>query len=364
MGESFYKALVEASPDAIMFSDLFGTISLANERSVEMGGFTHAGELIGQNLFRFIVKPDPETMAAQFRKLIEGMNKGTLEAVISRKDGSLYDAEVTGAVLSDEQNRPVGLITITRDISDRKSMERTLQMAKTEAEKANHLKDAFISNISHEIRTPLNSILGFSDLIRLEAEGKLPEKSKRYFKVIEESCNQLLHTVESMLDISRLQTGMFSPQRTLLDTEKLIRKLVEDFMAPAAKKGLKLEYINEAGPVILSTDSFCLTQPLTTMIGNAIKYTDKGHVKVTTSRYFDNVLKIKIEDTGLGMSQDYMNRLYEPFAKEETDTNRKFRGLGLSLSISKRLLASIGASISVTSTPGKGTCFTIIIPIA
>ena len=362
--ESLYKALVEASPDAIMFSGMDGTIRFANAKAIAMGRNAGPQDLIGENLFRFIVKPDKDTMKTEFEKLVRGMNRGTLEAVLIRQDGTIYDAEITGAILWDEVNHmPLGLISVTRDISDRKELNRNLELARLEAEKANHLKDAFISNLSHEIRTPLNSILGFTDLIREETERLLTEKSKKYFRIIDRSADQLLQNIESMLDLSRLQTGTFYARRSLIDAEKIVQEVIDRYRSSADEKNIRLDFINKAGPVIVSMDSFCLIKPLSTLIGNAIKYTDRGTVTVTTSRVPGGPLVIVVKDTGIGMTHQYLSRLYQPFAQEETGPTRKFRGIGLSLSISKRLLAEIGASIDVESVPGKGTCFTISIPI-
>jgi PAS domain S-box-containing protein len=217
--ESFYQALVLASPDAFMFSDFTGTIRIANPRAAEMGGFDSPDELIGLNLFEFISGQDKIFVAESFEKLARNTRKGTIEATLIRKDGSTYDAELTGSVIRDSNNFPIGLVSITRDITNRKAMEKVLATTKENAEKANLLKDAFISNISHEIRTPLNAILGFTELIKEETTGKVSDETYNYFSIIDFSCNRLIQTVELMLSLSRLQTGMYTPVKKPVNPE-------------------------------------------------------------------------------------------------------------------------------------------------
>ena len=243
-------------------------------------------------------------------------------------------------------------------------MEKGLAMARENADRANHLKDAFISNISHEIRTPLNAILGFSDLIREETEGKVAPEAISYFTIIEKSCQRLMHTVELMLDLSKLQTGMYAPTRSIVDMEYIINLLIDEHREDADKKHLVIRYTNLAGPIKLSTDAYCIRQAIDTLLNNAVKYTPKGSVTITLDRISDKELQLEVADTGIGMHPEYIRSIFEPFSQEETGMTKTFAGIGLSLSIAKKMLNTIGASISFTSQPGKGSVFTILLPVA
>lgn len=361
--ESLYRALVEASPDAFLLSDFSGKIRIANPRAAEMGGFESAEELIGLNLFEFISGQDKDLVALAFEKLVRSANQGTIEATLIRKDGSTYDAELTGSLMRDGGNNPVGLISITRDITARKAMEKGLEIAKDNAEKANHLKDAFIANISHEIRTPLNAILGFTELIREETENVLSEEIDSYFSIIEISCDRLIQTVDMILNLSRLQIGMYTPEKKPVNPELIIKEVISKYHGTAEQKSLSLRFENKCGDIQLVTDVNCVRQPISIILDNAIKYTNKGSVRVTMQRDPDNWLQIEVADTGIGMHPDYLRRVFEPFSQEETGYTRRYSGLGLNLAIAKKLLDIIKAEILVVSRHGEGSVFTIKFPV-
>jgi len=360
--ESLYRAMILASPDALIFSDFSGKINMANPRAAEMGGFEGPDELIGLNMFDFISEKDKAFVAQKFEVLTSGAIKGTIEATLIRKDGSSYDAELTGSLLRDPDNNPIGLFSISRDITDRKMMEKVLAAARDNADKANQLKDAFIANISHEIRTPLNAIIGFTELIREETEDKLSEQTCGYFSIIDLSCNRLIQTVEMMLSLSRLQTGMYTAVKKPVDAESVLLQLIGEHNGIAAQKSIPLLFENKCGSVQLMTDKNCVRQPISILIHNALEYTSKGSVRVTMDKDPDNWLRIEVADTGIGMHPDYIKRIFEPFSQEETGYTRRYRGIGLSLAIAKKLLDTIGATISVVSQQGVGSVFTIRFP--
>lgn len=362
--ESPYRALVQASPDAFVLIDFSGTILSANPSAAIMGGFDLTDEMAGLNFFDFISDQDRTIVVQSYQRLLQENIKEPVEAILVRKDGTSYAAELTGWLIRDYGNRPAGIISIIRDISKRKGLEQALAVNKENADKANLLKDAFISNISHEIRTPLNAILGFTELIKEETSGRLSDQTYNYFSIIDFSCNRLIQTVELMLSLSRLQTGMYTPVKKPVDPVKIIQKLIEEYQVSAERKSLSLTFENRCGAIELMTDKNCVSQPISILINNAIEYTHQGSITITMLGAPENWLTITVADTGIGMHPDYIKRIFEPFSQAETGYTRQYRGIGLNLAIAKKLLGTIGADISVVSHQGQGSVFTLKVPVS
>jgi PAS domain S-box-containing protein len=243
-----------------------------------------------------------------------------------------------------------------------RSTEHANQMAK-EAIEAYEAKGQFLANMSHEIRTPMNAIIGFSDIL---AEEKLPKNQKEYVELIQQSSRYLLNLINDVLDFSKADIGKIELNETVFFVSKIVN-LIEAQMRPEAeKKGLKFEVVQSGDlPAQMKGDPARLLQCLNNLISNAVKFTEKGHIRIKVrpeNKDGKSFVRFDIEDTGIGIAADQSERIFESFVQLDGTSSRKYGGTGLGLTITKQLTKLIGGQLTVTSEPGKGSVFSFIVP--
>jgi signal transduction histidine kinase len=252
------------------------------------------------------------------------------------------------------------VVAIVTSIVDRlREQSVLLERARDAALEASRLKSAFIANVSHEIRTPLNIMVGYSELIGEHLSGLNDESVKGYVEGTQRATARLLRTVGNILDISRFETGAFPLAPTQLEIGRLLDQVIADFQAIAARKGIVLQKVIDAPGAVVVFDENCLTQALTNLLDNAIKFTEHGRVTCRLYRATDGTLCLEIQDTGIGISEQHLPQLFEPFSQERPGNVRRFQGSGLGLALTRKYLELNGARISVQTEKGKGTTFTI-----
>ncbi|NOY05348.1 MAG: PAS domain S-box protein [Chlorobi bacterium] len=359
--EERYRSLIHTASDAIICADEKSVITVWNNAAVKMFGY-ETEEAIGKKLHDLIVPKRFHNQSwfglDQFRKSDTGADFGrTLEVIGRRKNGEEFPIELS--VSKYHSGDSLHVTGILRDLTERKALEEELVSAKEKAERADKLKDAFIANVSHEVRTPLNIILGFTDLIQTQFGDLLPPSVDEYFTSIQDSGQRLMKTVDSILNIARFEAGDFKISPKEFNLSDFLSRMVNEYKHLAENKRLDLAFINECGNVSILADSYCFSQALGNLLDNAIKFTLQGSVHVHL--YFDQKANpcIDVKDTGIGISGEYMKRIYEPYTQEEFGYSRPFEGIGLGLALVKRYLDLHGASISVNSRKGAGTTFTI-----
>ena len=238
-----------------------------------------------------------------------------------------------------------------------------LAEARTQAESASKTKSQFLANMSHEIRTPMTAILGYTELLR---GGELNKKDqKRYLSIIQHNGDALLALINDVLDLSRIEAGQVTSEHRIFSPQDLLDEVVDSLHLRAREKGLSLELdCTTPMPGCVSGDVFRLRQILMNLAGNAVKFTEHGHVRVEASwQQAEQSLKVKVVDTGIGISESQLKSIFQPFSQADASHSRRYAGTGLGLSIARELARAQGGDIRVSSQQGKGSCFELVLPL-
>ena len=282
-----------------------------------------------------------------------------------RKDGSTLDVSLAVTLVRDAAGVLTGYLGIATDITARKSFERELcrknqvLLAETErAEEANRAKSAFLATMSHEIRTPMNAILGMADLLW---ESQLDAEQRQYVEVFRRAGTNLLSLINDILDLSKIEAGHFELEKIAFDLEDVVDRAMELTGPKAHAKGIALlSRISPGVHTSLLGDPARLQQVLVNLLGNAVKFTERGEVVLTVAALVPGRpgrIKITVEDTGIGIEAGKLDAIFEDFQQADSSTTRKYGGTGLGLGISQRLVELLGGRLTVASTPGVGSTF-------
>ena len=237
-----------------------------------------------------------------------------------------------------------------------------LEMQKNQLLESNKLKSSFLSNMSHELRTPLNSVIALSGVLSRRLTGKIPTEEYSYLSVIERNGKQLLALINDILNLSRIESGHEVVESNNFNVNELILEVVDLIEPQAKQKNIKLSYLaNKELPLIKSDFEKC-RHILQNLVANAIKFTEKGEVRILTMADGQSVY-IEVKDTGIGIEKEFLTQIFDEFRQADNSNARRHGGTGLGLSIAKKYAALVGGSISVESEPGKGSLFTLILPL-
>ncbi len=246
-----------------------------------------------------------------------------------------------------------------RDITGRIRTEQELIAAKEKAESANKLKDAFIANISHEIRTPLTGILGMTSIIKETYQSNIKEGDEVLFEGIDISSNRIIRTVDMILNYSRLHVGEFNITPAKINISLICTNLVKEFLIEAKNKSLDLSFQNNCGDTLVFADEYSINMAISNLIDNAIKFTNKGSVNVILHKEKHDDLILDVKDTGIGINQEYLNHIFEPYLQEDMGYGREYEGIGLGLAIVQKVFDLNKCVINVESKKDEGTTFSI-----
>jgi PAS domain S-box-containing protein len=360
------SAAVEQSPVAIMIADNSGTIEYINPQFTEMTGYTEA-ETIGRNPSML---NSGKTPRETFTQMWNTLGKGEVwhgEFRNKKKNGELYWESGTTAPIRNELGQTTHFVALKEDTTKTKQMQINLVQAKREAESANRSKSEFLANMSHEIRTPLNGVIGFTDLL-IQEGTRLPDTERLdYLKSVRSSGKHLLSLINDILDLSKIESGKLELERIEYSPHAMMAEVVSLFRVTAMEKGLRLdsEWIG-AFPKTICTDPTRLRQLLVNLIGNAIKFTAKGSVRLVTQLKQEgdkHLMQVDIIDTGVGIESDKLEAIFAPFSQADNSVTRQFGGTGLGLTISRRLVKALGGDLTIQSELGVGSTFTITIDV-
>ena len=303
--------------------------------------------------------------------LLAALDRPPHEAVLVHRDGHLVPVVLALAAFQDEAGNPGGLIAVATDLTERKRLEEALRESEARAQEANLAKSAFLAAMSHEIRTPM---VGVTGMVEILAHTPLEADQRRALNVIQSSAESLLQIIGDILDFSKIEAGRLELAPVAVDLRRVVRMTVANFTGSASSKGLALSCtIDDRVAPAYRADGLRIRQILANFLSNAIKFTDHGRVDAAlewreaaagAGPLGGDRLRIRVADTGIGVSAEQQARLFQPFSQVDTDTRRRFGGTGLGLAISRRLAELMGGHVAMESTPGQGTTmhFDFVVP--
>ncbi|HTQ95496.1 MAG TPA: ATP-binding protein, partial [Candidatus Acidoferrum sp.] len=366
--EESIRLILESAAEGIFGIDSLGRCTFINPAALRLLGFSSGTVLLGTH-FRSICHPDRSAKSINagssfglFASAQPTQNVHQLEEEFCRTDGSTFPVEVWTHPIH-RGNEIAGAVVGFVDITKRKQEEEALRNAKAAAEAANRSKSEFLANMSHEIRTPMNGILGMSALL---SDTPLNPEQREYLGLVNSSAETLLHLLNDILDLSKVEAGKLQLESIDFSPEECVQQVLQLLAAVPHHKHIDLCWeLSEDTPRLVRGDPTRLRQVLINLLGNALKFTEKGQVSVslkpTSTDSTDITLQFAVSDTGIGISPEKRSTIFEAFAQADMSTTRKFGGTGLGLAISERLVHLMGGIISVESRPGSGSCFTFII---
>jgi PAS domain S-box-containing protein len=352
---------LEQSPLSILITDKMGMIEYVNPKLVQITGYT-SDELMGQNPRIF---KSGEKTSEDYKELWDTISSGNEwrgEFHDRKKNGELYWESASISPIRNEKGEIINYIAIKEDITNQKILMNELVLSKEKAEESDRLKSAFLANMSHEIRTPLNGILGFTELL-VDPDFDAEQKSEMA-KLILDNGDLLLTIINDVLDISKIEAGQITLTKTVFEVRKLVNSVFNSFSIKAQKKKLDLIVTtdNDLLNIQLESDFVRLNQVLGNLVGNALKYTEKGSVVIGYFKRESEVV-FYVKDSGVGISDEIRKKIFERFNREEAFT-KKIGGAGLGLSIAKSFVEMLGGKIWVESEEGKGSCFYFTTPLS
>lgn len=286
-------------------------------------------------------------------------------SLLERKDGRVVPIEKQINLIRDEKGTHQGTVVVFRDVTRQVAYEEELITAKYVAEVANKTKSDFIANMTHELRTPLNSIIGMAEIIK---EWNMVGERKAFVEILHASAKSLLFLVNSILDFSKIEAGKMEVGDAVFNLHDTVGEAAENLGIQAGRKGLSL-YVNidDDVPVFVRGDQKLIDHVLINLLGNAVKFTERGEVEVSVAaeKEGENAgrISIKVRDTGIGIPKAKLDEIFEPFSQVDGALTRNFGGTGLGLAITRRIVRILDGTVTVTSVEGQGSVFTVSLPL-
>ncbi|HEV2426139.1 MAG TPA: PAS domain S-box protein [Terriglobia bacterium] len=362
---TLFQALMDNVPDTIYFQDVDCRFMRVNKAQAKMLGIADPAEAIGKTDFDFFPADFARDCYEAEKKLVESGQPiiGAVQQLI-RPDGNRQWLSTTEVPIRDAGGRVFGFVGVSRDVTDRKLAEAELQRAKETAEAANRAKSEFLANMSHEIRTPMNGVMGMTDLA---LSTDLTDEQREYLSLAKKSADALLRVINDILDFSKIEAQKLDLEHIALDLREVVQQSLKPLAGRADEKGLELlSSIEPDVPERILGDPIRLRQILINLVGNALKFTERGEVAVTVRREAEGGrewLRFSVRDTGIGIPQEKQRAIFEAFVQADTSATRKFGGTGLGLAISSQLVSMMGGRISLESEVDKGTTFHFTVPL-
>ncbi|GGA30266.1 response regulator [Dyella nitratireducens] len=360
VSERLLEDIFQHSNVAMKIKDMDGRILRINAEAVKLMGLS-AKELLGKTVDLVATPETAELIRKHDHEVLREHGVTAYEEQVNYLGGS-HTLLTRRFPVTDEHNAVAGVGVVSMDITDRILIEQALRIAKLEAEAANRAKSLFLANMSHELRTPLNSIIGLSELTFEQAEEREDRETAEMMQRVVNAGRHLLSLINDILDISRIESGRIELHTEVVHVRTLLESVINSMQPLAKANGNRLLLEVAPGVGMMGADVTRLRQVILNLIGNAIKFTRNGEVKVMASRHAEQ-LHITVSDTGIGMTPDQIQRIFEPFEQADRSIARRFGGSGLGLTISRQLLGLMDGRIDVTSDIQSGSVFTVTLPV-
>jgi PAS domain S-box-containing protein len=358
--ELLYKSMFIGSPVPMWIYDVDSLKFVeVNNQAVKDYGFTQE-EFAGMTLADIRPPEDTERLLDDVRTNSE-TSQGPVLWRHLKKDGSLIDVEISSHALPASKGKHHRMV-MAYNVTDRQKAKDELEKAKSMAEASDRLKTAFLNNISHEVRTPLNGILGAVNIINEPDLG--PDDMAEMLEIINESTERLIRTITDYMDISLINSGNLEYRPKNCSINAIIRQVADTFRWTASRKNIDLRLIlpDNLQALELETDCELMSKALYQIVHNAIKYCNQGHVAIGLQRE-EKQLVVYVQDTGIGISEESQEHIFEPFIQEDMSSSRKYEGSGLGLAIVKGIMDVLGGSVAVESEKGVGSVFRLCLPV-
>lgn len=364
--QAIQQAMLDASLDAVISIDRGGHIIEFNPAAERTFGY-RMEEAFGQRLSDLIIPPElREAHSAGMKRLLDtGVSTligKRIEVPALHRDGHVFPIEL--ALTEIKTADSVQFTAFARDITDQKKAQETLEQAREQAESFAQAQTRFLSSMSHEIRTPLNAVIGISHLLQ---NTGLSAKQKKYASDILRAGNVLLGLINNILDFQKIESGFMQLEDVTFSLHDLLDEVMDRASYVAAEKPLDIRLRRGAAvPAWVKSDPVRITQILTNLLNNAVKFTPRGSVTVTVSATEqDDVTQVEflVEDTGIGIADDAKDKVFDTFAQARSDTARRYGGSGLGLPIVQQLVRAFHGSISLESMEGVGTAIKVVLPL-
>jgi PAS domain S-box-containing protein len=356
---TFLAHSLKSINECVCITDMEDKFIFVNESFLKTYGYDE-NELIGK--YMTIVRSlnnSPELVKEILPATLKGGWQGELWN--KRKDGSEFLIFLSTTIINDKEGNPIGLIGVATDITERKRTEKELINAKEKAEESDKLKSEFLAQMSHEIRTPINAIVGNVDYLNESFGKKMDSDARECFEGIELASKRIIRTVDLVLNAAELQTSSYKQHFVKVDlNSEILNKLYQEHQLSAKKKGLEFIYTCTEKDTYVIADEYSITQIFANLIDNAIKYTKKGKVEILLGKNKTNNIIVEVKDTGIGISKEFLPRIFEVFAQEEHGYSRSFDGNGLGLTLVKKYCELNKIIMEVDSEKNIGSTFRVI----
>ena len=354
-----YRTLVEHSSDIIFLIDTNGVILSVNKASALYLN-KEREEIEGKNISELFPDSTTATFKGYINKSFISGKSATYETPMPTTNKQIWVSTSINPV-KDSDGNVTSILGVSRDITDRKRSEERLEQALVEAQAANKVKDQFLANITHEIRTPLTTITGFTNRLRMSLGADLKPEVEDFFKFIQSGSTRLLKTIDSIIKVSQLEAGAIPLTLKFFHLGPMLQVMHDKLLTDAKEKGIGLEYSNLAENDLVRADENSVYEAINNILLNAIKYTEAGGIIIQLVRV-DSQLRLSVTDTGIGISDEYRQRLFQLFSQESEGFAKIYQGIGLGLALTKRYLDMNNILISVQSEKGLGSTFSLTFP--
>ncbi|MBU0473537.1 MAG: PAS domain S-box protein [Bacteroidetes bacterium] len=344
---------------SVVITDKNGKFEYVNPKFTEITGYS-LNELTSKTPNILKSGEHPKEYYSELWQTILGGNKWTGELHNRKKSGELFWESVTISPIKNNSGEIINFVAVKEDITEKKKMIDEVIKAKNNAENANKMKSIFLAQMSHEIRTPINALVSMASLLRYDFEENATEEQIMSFDIIDRAGDRIIRTVDLLLNLSEIQAGTYEKNISRFDLyAEILISIVAENKKLAEKKNLKFTLINSASDTEIIGDSYTVNQIFIQLIDNALKYTFEGEVSIKMIRNDDENLAVEVEDTGIGIEDEYLTSLFEPFSQEEMGFTRKFEGNGIGMALVKKYCELNNAQIEVFSKKDVGSKFRV-----